>query len=200
LLGTLLISNVWFAISIWSALYVSDYGLTLWAARLYRMGAKEHLALQGSLEINPYFRDDIDSLRMVSSRFIRSLLFSALAIALAWLISVRWAGVPRAFSILMGALIFLEATAHIRHIRNIAFFRSLLEGRNLSGKIEYPRWLSLRLSSVEILSFSALFLLAFLVSGSWFFIGGVASCLLTGLQHLDWANKATTALEQSDEP
>jgi hypothetical protein len=200
LLGTLLVSNVWFAICLWAAIYISDYCLTIWAARLYRAGARDHLAFKGSLEITPYFQEDVNALKPMSTRFVRALIFSMLAIALAWILAVRWANLPQAFAVLMGSLIFLEATAHIRHIRNITFFRSLMRSNDLTGRIEYPRWLSLRLSSVEVLGFAVLFLFAFLVSGSWFFIGGVASCLVTGLKHMDWSNKAIAEPEQSDTP
>ena len=67
---------------------------------------------------------------------------------------------------------------------------SVVGKKGLRGRIEYPRWLSLRLSAVEILGFAVLFLVAFLISGSWFFIGGAISCLLTGVKHRDWAAKA----------
>jgi hypothetical protein len=190
LLGSLLVDNVWFSLALWSGLYVSDYVLTLWAARLYQADAKSHVVLKGSLEITPYFQQDVDALKPLSTRFIRALLFSGLTIALAWLLAVRLAGLPQAFSLLVGALILLEATAHIRHVRNIVFLKTLRDLHTLKGQIEYPRWLSLKLSSVEILGFAALFLLAFAVTGDWFFLGGVASCLLTGLKHLDWAGKA----------
>jgi hypothetical protein len=200
LIGRLLVSNVWFAICLWAGIYISDYLLTIWAARLYRTGARDHLAFKGSLEITPYFQEEVNSLKPMSTRFIRALIFSMLAIALAWILSVRWARLPQAFAVLMGSLIFLEATAHIRHIRNITFFRSLMRSDDMTGRIEYPRWLSLKLSSVEVLGFAVLFLFAFLVSGSWFFVGGVASCLITGLKHMDWANKAVGEPEHSDGP
>jgi hypothetical protein len=195
LLGNLLVDNVWFTIALWSCLYISDYVLTLWAARLYQADAKQHVVLKGSLEITPYFQQDIDSLKRLSTRFIRALIFSALTIALAWLLAIRLAGLPQAFSILMGALVLLEATAHIRHVRNIVFLKTLKDMHTLKGRIEYPRWLSLKLSSVEILGFAALFFLTFAVTGDWFFIGGVASCLLTGLKHLDWAKKTALPRE-----
>lgn len=190
MLGSLLVEKVWFPLALWSGLYVSDYVLTLWAARLYQADAKSHVVLKGSLEITPYFQQDVDALKPLSTRFIRALLFSVLAIALAWLLAVRLAGLPQAFSFLVGALILLEATAHIRHVRNIVFLKTLRDLHTLKGQLEYPRWLSLKLSSVEILGFAALFLLVFAVTGDWFFLGGVGSCLLTGLKHLDWAGKA----------
>jgi hypothetical protein len=190
LLGVILVENVWVAISVWTAVYISDYFLSVWAARLYREGAREHVTFTGSLEITPQFQEDINALKTISLRFLRALVFSVVVIAVAWVISVRWAAIPEAFSVLMGALICLEATAHIRHIRNIAFMKTLVNKQGLKGRIEYPRWLSLRLSAVEILGFAALFLVAFLISGNWFFIGGALSCLLTGLKHRDWAAKA----------
>lgn len=189
MLGSLLVENVWFSLALWSGLYVSDYVLTLWASRLYQADAKSHVVIKGSLEITPYFQQDIDAQKPVSARFIRALLFSGLTIALAWLVAVRLARLPQAFSFLVGALVLLEATAHIRHVRNIVFLKTLRDLHTLKGQIEYPRWLSLKLSSVEILGFAALFFLVFAVTGDWFFLGGAASCLLTGLKHLDWARK-----------
>jgi len=190
LLGVILVQNVWVAISLWTAVYVSDYCLSVWAARLYRKGAREHVTFTGSLEITPQFQEDINALKTISLRFLRALVFSVIVISVAWVVSVRWAALPQAFLALMGALICLEATAHIRHIRNIAFMKTLVNKQGLRGRIEYPRWLSLRLSAVEILGFAVLFLVAFLISGSWFFVGGATSCLLTGIKHRDWAAKA----------
>ena len=200
LLGVILVENVWVAISVWTAIYISDYFLSIWAAKLYKEGAREHVTFTGSLEITPQFQEDIDALRTLSLRFLRALIFSVVIIAIAWVVSVRWVGIPEAFSMLMGALICLEATAHIRHIRNIAFMKTLVSRHGLKGRIEYPRWLSLRLSAVEILGFAVLFLLAFFVSGSWFFIGGALSCLLTGLKHRDWAAKADLEAAPATEP
>jgi hypothetical protein len=191
LLGQILVDNIWLTVALWACIYLSDYMLSVWAARLYRDHASEHVVLQGSLEITPYFQEDVDSLRRVSPRFLRALAFSVVLLSVAWILAIRVGNLPQAFAVLVGALVFLEATAHIRHIRNIVFLRTLRRHHSLKGKIEYPRWLSLKLSSVEILGFAALFLLAFLVSGSWFFVGGIASCLLTGLKHQQWADKAS---------
>jgi hypothetical protein len=190
LIGSLLTENIWVAVGVWTVVYVSDYYLSIWQARLYRDGADRHVVFRGSLEITPHFQQDINALRPLSLKFIRALVFSVVAISVVWVLAVRWAEIPQAFSILMGALLLLEATAHIRHVRNLAFMRSLKKTPGLTGKIEYPRWLSLRLSSVEIMGFAALFFLVFLGTGSWFFVGGSLSCLLTGLKHLDWASKA----------
>jgi hypothetical protein len=189
-LGTILVENVWAAISIWTAIYISDYALSVWSAKLYSEGAIDHVVFTGSLEITPQFQNDIRARKTFSLRFVRALVFSLVTVAIAWVVCVPWADIPQAFTLLMGALICLEATAHIRHIRNIAFMKSLIEKRGLKGKIEYPRWLSLRLSSVEILGFAAMFLVAFLLCGSWFFAGGALACLLTGLKHREWAARA----------
>ena len=186
-----MVNNIWFTLLLWGCIYLSDYFLTIWAARLYKSGASEHLILEGSLEITPYFQEDVDALKPLSLRFLRALAFSILAISLAWILSVQWVGLPQAFAILIGALLFLEATAHIRHIRNIVLLRNLRRSPSLTGRIEYPRWLSLRISSVEILGFAVLFLVAFLLSGSWFFVGGIASCLITGLKHMEWSSRAS---------
>jgi hypothetical protein len=193
LLGAILVENAWAAIAVWTAIYISDYILSVWSAKLYSKGASEHVMFTGSLEITPQFQDDIQARRTFSLRFLRALIFSLVTISVAWVVCVRWIDLPQAFTMLMGALICLEATAHIRHVRNIVFMKSLIGRHGLKGRIEYPRWLSLRLSSVEILGFAVLFLVAFLLSASWFFAGGALACLLTGIKHREWAAEADSA-------
>jgi hypothetical protein len=156
------------------------------------------VVLKGSLEITPYFQDDINSMKPMSVRVLKALIVSVVMIAVAWILAVELAGLTQVFAVLVGALLFLEATAHIRHVRNIVFLTNLNRYKSLKGRIEYPRWLSLRLSSVEVLGFAALFLLGFLISGSWFFVGGLASCLLTGLKHLDYARKAHLKYDRAE--
>jgi hypothetical protein len=45
------------------------------------------------------------------------------------------------------------------------------------------RWINLRISAVEILSFGGLYLLLAIALGSWCFLGGAFSCVLTGISH-----------------
>jgi len=189
LLGELLTERIEFTLILWTILYVSDYYLTIWAARLYRTGASSHIIIQGSLEITPYFREDIDRVRIVSTRFLRILILSLLLLTFVWIVSIRILGARGFFQAVVGGLVLLEVTAHLRHVRNIAFMRRVTGNESLRGRIEYPRWLSLEIASVELIAFAVVFVIAFVLIHDWFFAGGVVACLLTGLLHLSWSHK-----------
>jgi hypothetical protein len=184
MLEKLLTDNFWLVAAIWAGLFCSDYYLTLAAARLYRRGAKEHIVFEGSYELTPYFQKDIDGLRTFSPRFLWGLTMWLLILFISWAMAIPWLGAPWLFSFVTGTLILLEAAVHLRHGRNLAIFRYASRGEGLmTGRIEYSKVLSLKLSAVELIGFAGLFLFVFLLAGHWFFLGGAVSCLATGLKH-----------------
>jgi hypothetical protein len=196
MLDRLLIEQVWLALALWAALYVSDYNLTIRAAQMYQRGVKEIFVFEGSYELTPYYQQDIDSLRWFSPRFGAALVLSLFAIAVVWHLAVRVAGRPELYLLLVGGLILLELSVHIRHVRNLVTFHyaSGAPGRRgITGRIEYPRWLLLRFSAVEVMSFAALYFILFLVTGNWFLLGGAAFCLGTGLRHQIWSGRIRPA-------
>jgi hypothetical protein len=175
---------------IWTVLYISDYYLTIYAARLYQSGAKDHFSFEGSIEITPYYQEDVNALRRISPRFILMLIMSFGLILLLWLATVKFYSTPGLFSFGIGALILREAVVHIRHARNIFLFREACHSSGIEGRITYPRWLTLKASALELLSFAFLFLGLSLIGGSWFFIGGAFSCLGTSIRHFQYSKKA----------
>jgi hypothetical protein len=58
-----LLDNLWSGLAVWTALYASDYSLTLACARMYRHGVGEKIVFEGSYELTPYFQPDIDALK-----------------------------------------------------------------------------------------------------------------------------------------
>ena len=76
-LPEIFLQNLWPWLAIWVVLYISDYTLTLTCARLYQRGVRDKIAFEGSFEITPYYQRDIDSLRLISPRFILALLASS---------------------------------------------------------------------------------------------------------------------------
>jgi hypothetical protein len=54
----------------WAVIYISDYVLTITCARLYRRNLASKIVFQGSFELNPIFQRDVDSLKIVSPRFL----------------------------------------------------------------------------------------------------------------------------------
>src|SRR6185436_1443582 len=144
LIEHLLIHNPWLALALWVAAYLLDYYLTLYGARLYQSGAKEHFGFGGSYELTPYYQKEIDLLRVVSPRFVLMLALSSLAIGLVWWLAVPLLGLPEFFLLLIGGLISRQLVVIIRHIRNIVLFRHAQTAGNIQGRVEYTRRVTLR--------------------------------------------------------
>jgi hypothetical protein len=183
----LLIENLWLSLGLWIIIYISDYYLTIYAARIYQAGANKHIVLEKGFELTPYFRKDIDSLKRISPRFILALLYSCFILVFFWLATAK--STPVVFEFIIGAMILLEISVHMRHIRNIIIFRYAKYSKGIRGTIEYTRWVSLRASAVELLEFAILFLFIFFLSNRVFFIGGTATCLITAIKHWKWSYK-----------
>jgi len=96
---------------------------------------------------------------------------------------------PPMYSFLLGGLILVELAIHMRHFRNLVLFRAIVGSDAVRGRIEYPRRLMLRMSSLESLAFSGLFAVVFLFTGSWFVLGGAVMCLSLAFKHLRLARK-----------
>ena len=181
----------WPGLIVWSALFVSDYVLTLSCARLYRAGVSDKIAFEGSYELNPYFQKDIDSLTKVSPRFVAALLVTA-----GYLIGVWWLTMvsqPALYQFALGALILSQLAVHIRHVRNAFLFRAIAATDAVRGRIEYSRPLTLRVSSVEFLGFAGAFAVLTVFTQNWFTLGGAIACLAMAWKHRRLASKYAAA-------
>jgi hypothetical protein len=168
---------------LFTALYVSDYALTLRSARLYREGVSQTIAFEGSFELTPYYQKDIDGLVRWSPRFLAALVFGNAVLALVfWVASLPpyW---RHPYPFVLGALVLQEFAVHLRHLRNIVLFRGILRSKAPLGRITYPRGLVLRASSAEILGFAALWLALFCLLPSPFLLGGATGCLALARRH-----------------
>jgi len=184
----LFLDNLWPGLVAWSILYCSDYGLTIACARLYQAGARERIAFEGSYEITPYYQRDVNSLRLVSPRFV-----IALVLSLIWLSAMWWSATtaswPVMYSWALGAIVGIELAIHMRHFRNLFLFRAIVGTDQVRGRIEYARVLMLRASSFELLAFSGLFTVLVLFTRSSFAVGGAVSCLMVAVNHWMLARK-----------
>jgi hypothetical protein len=198
MLEELLVNNIWLVILLWIVLYISDYQLTIVSARRYQTVGEKYLSVEGSFELTPFYERDVDALRRFSPRLLAVLALQCLLILFAWTLSKEWGGEPVFFWIL-GAFFLLEVVIHIRHLRNLVTYHYFGQGEALWGKLDRSRWLVLRLSAVDLIGYAAIFLLVFLLTGSWFFVGGVTSCLVTAAKHWHQANKARSAQPKPSE-
>lgn len=185
----LFLTNIWTGVAFWVVLYTSDYTLTIVGARLYR-GVREKIAFEGSYELNPYFQRDINALRTISPRFLLALILSSAWLCVVW--ELAQLAAPQLYAFCLGAIVLLELCIHIRHIRNIAFFRVAATDA-VRGRIEYSKRVTLGNSAVEMLSFSGLLLILFAFTGSWFLLGGAPSCLALAVKHKRYLQKHMSA-------
>ena len=185
--ATFFFDNLWSGVVVWVVLYISDYSLTLVCARLYRQGVCDKIAFEGSFELTPYFQADIDALRTVSPRFL-----AALIIGLVYLAAIRWLAAesqPGLYEFVLGAAISSELAIHVRHLRNLFLFRTIVRSEAIQGRIYYSRPIILQMSSVELLGFSVLFGVLAIFTSSWFLMGGTAACVGLALKHWRQASR-----------
>jgi hypothetical protein len=189
--ATTLLTTLWPGLCLWVALYLSDYSFTLKCARLYQAGVNRRIVFEGSYELTPYFQNDIDSLRVVSPRFVAALFVTVAWLALVWWLSMQ--SVPAIYPFCLGLLISVQLALHIRHLRNLFLFRAIVNTETVQGRIEYPRPLTLRISAVELFAFSGLFGVLFFFTQSWFVLGGAIGCLSVALKHWRLAQRHTAS-------
>ena len=169
-------------------LYISDYYLTLYTAR----GFKEigHIQFEGSFELTPEYQKDIDALNPVSKRHLIALALSSLVLALTWWLTRLNFYLELAYPLFLGMFLLLEVAIHLRHFRNAGLIRQVRKHGGIEGQITYKKWFSYRISANDLYIASALFLFIAVVTLNQFFLGGVITCLATGIRHNRLANKS----------
>jgi len=184
----LFLSSPWPGTIAWALIYISDYVLTITCARLYRRNVASKIVFEGSFELNPSFQRDVDSLKIVSPRFLLLLLLTSTLFTIYWVLTVPSS--PGFYTFMLGAAICMELAIHVRHLGNLHLFGSSLRAEQLRGRIEYARPLMLRRSSVQIFSFAILFAVLFAFTGTYFVAGGMVSCFSLSVKHWYLARRA----------
>jgi hypothetical protein len=179
----------WPGILCWAALFMSDSNLTVTCARMYQAGVREHIVFEGSYELTPYHQADIDALRRFSPRLLLALVAASALLGCLWLLSVAGSFAPNVYETALGALILIQLTIHVRHIRNYFLFRAVLAGEGIAGQVHYTRPTMLTHSSVELFTFAALYSLLCILTASWFIFGGAVACALVGTKHRQLARE-----------
>jgi hypothetical protein len=179
--------SVWPGLILWIVLYVSDYMLTIACARLYR--AQDKVAVDGSFELTPMFQADVNALRRVSPRFLIFLCLSTAFLWVAWYMTSQLPELPEAYAFILGAMVLLELAVHSRHLRNWFLFRRVLKIDRVQGRLTYPRDVMLSASAFELRVFAGLFIVLFLITANWFFVGGAVTCAATASNHAILAEK-----------
>lgn len=194
MIEVLLLRNVWLVTFFWGLLYLSDYYLTIYAAREFRTRLGAHVQFEGSYELTPAFQKDVDGLKLFSRAFTWRWLFSLVLIPVIYWISLYIFEDLLIYLFLTGGLFLRGAAIHLRHLRNVGMARLTSQPGSIRGTVQYSRWLNLRMSALELFGFGVFFLLVAAVAGSWFFFGGGVITCITGLQHWMMTRKLKPAL------
>jgi len=187
-----LTGNLWISMTAWAVMYVLDYYLTVAGAALAAGGADRHVVFEKGYELTPYFQRDVSLLRRLSPRFLTMLLLSCLIMGGLWFLFVRLENARPVFELVLGLYLLVELVIFIRHMSNLCLFRHLKASEGVEGSIRYARWLSLKLSAGQFLTYAGCFIMLWLLTGRWFFVGGVLGCLFVGLQHLSQSKRERT--------
>jgi hypothetical protein len=195
-----LLENAWIVTIVWGLVYLADYYLTIYGARLFRTALEERVKFGGSYELTPVFRKDVDALKLFSPNFLwRWVLSMALFPAVFYLsFYVLETGLP--YNVLAGGLFLRSTPILIRHARNIALARMARQPGNMEGWVQYSQKLNLRLSAVELWGFAAFYLVIAVVLPSGFFAGGALVTALTAWQHWALARKAAAQPSAVEKP
>jgi hypothetical protein len=177
------IDNVWVALLLWVALYISDYALTIVGARLRAAQRTQHVSTEGSYELNSYFVQDIDKRRKVSVRFLLALLLSTFLLGMIWFLSQSDRSSRELFEIAFGGLVLLELAVHVRHLRNIFSFRRQMHAGEVAGAIRFSRRYVFWVSALDLVVFGLFYFTLFLFVGKVFFLGGAISCGALAIRH-----------------
>lgn len=192
-MSDLFTSSPWPAVLLWAGLYISDYVWTITCARMYQAGVRQRICFDGSYEITPCYQADVDALRTISPRFVVMLVVSCAVQAFLWTVTMGVAFAPETYELALGAMILIELTIHVRHVRNYSLFRAVLAGRGVSGRIEYARPQMLTQSAVELAAFALLYAVVSAIARSWFVLGGAIACAVLAANHRMLAGREATA-------
>jgi hypothetical protein len=180
-----LLESWWIGPALWAALYISDNLLTVACARIYH--GQDTIVFEGSYEITPFYQADVNAQRRLSLRF-----WIALLGITGYLILVQTlAGEAPVFAYLyagaLGALILIQVTIHVRHLRNWFLFKNGLA--LIQGRLVYARQLLLRMSAFELILFSGVYLVLAVLTESLFVLGGSLGCGVLAVSHYQLARQ-----------
>lgn len=170
--------------------YMLAYYLANLEAYLYHHGVKRKLNFQDRYQIPKEVLDAGSAQAWVRWRvknwtFWGALLVLAIGIPSVWQVTLNYNRTD-VFLILVGGLILAEFAELVGNLRNILWFRRIRETGAVKGQAEFSKKATLSLVYGDQYSFAALYFFLFLVTSSWFLLGGALTCAISGRRGRDW--------------
>jgi hypothetical protein len=183
---TLLTNSPWPGIVLALAFTLLDLALTIRERALYYVGAQELIAIQGQYRLDRPYQAGAGWRQFWTRRYTLLLAGTAAGVGAGWYIFTRMNNLPEVYLFTVGGLVLFEFVENVRLVRFINLYRYALRKSGLRGHLEVQSWVTNNLFVIDQYAFALIFLLAFLASGEWFFLGGTASCFVFGHQLRDF--------------
>jgi len=189
-----LTGHIWFALAVISLFYLSDYFLTRKQARLYANGAKDHIEIEGGIELNPVYREEMLAPKRISKRFVLTFIIINVVFYLFWSMT-RESGSAKPFEFLLGSWILVECFIHSRHLRTYPLYAMMTDHKTVTGKINYSRGVAHKLAAIDARIFALFYFFLLLLTGRVFFLGGAFTCLVLAHSQKKWLKKSLSQLK-----
>lgn len=178
---TLFTTSPWLALALAMVVTGLDLALTIIERAQYHGGAKDVILIEGArFRLERPYQPGAGWGQFWGRRYTLYLIGTAAAVVFAWFLFHRWNNLPQVFVFGMGGLLLYELVEISRLLYAVNLLRYARLKRGVKGKVEVAAWVPLNLSVVDEYTFGLVYLLAFLASGSWFFLGGAATCFILG--------------------
>ncbi len=182
----LLLDNPWIPLLLCVAVMTADYVLDVYELRAYHAYVKRTIVFERIYQLpEPVSREA--STRWLVVKLGAILLLLVIAVPVLWDALVLQTPHRDAFAFLLGGFLLAAAASLIRHGRTWTLFRHVRSGDSITGHITYGLRFILAEHWAELLGFAVLFALIFIMTGSWFFLGGAFTCFISGRRVRDRA-------------
>lgn len=167
--------------------FALEHYMAVFEAYLYQSGLKDYVVYDGLYRLTPEYQAVIARRRVISGRLLAILSVLAAGIYVAWWGLTQQLDRPDVFLLLMGGLLLNELAEISRQYRQIMFFREVRRRGGLQGRSQLTRQLGVMRHVFDLYAFVMLYLVLFMLTGSWFLLGGAVACFVSSRRLRDWA-------------
>jgi hypothetical protein len=186
MLERLLLASPEPALALGALIFAAEYFTAIYQAHVYQTGVKGFIEYEGLYQLTPEFAAVINRRRIISGRFALRLGVLLMCIVAVWWLCLQQSNRPEVFLFLMGGFVLDEAAEIIRQYRHGMIWREVRKSGGLDGKVIYTRRLAYMQTVYDRYGFVLLYGFLFLVTGSWFLLGGAFACFATSRHFRDW--------------
>ena len=167
--------------------FAAEHYTAIYEAHLYHTAVKDFIVYDGLYRLTPEYQAVLTRRRWISGRWLATWGVLAAGVYVAWWGLTQQLDRPDVFLLLMGGLLLNELAEISRQYRQIMFFREVRRRGGLHGHISLTRQLGVMRHVFDLYAFVMLYLVLFLLTGSWFLLGGAVACFVSSRRLRDWA-------------